>query len=106
MVGEFSGAAVGVSVGGVVSDGVALGVSVGCGELVLFFFRDLGLSLGLGLEVRSAFEADAADFFDRARGDGVGVTDGFVEASPGEGEGDSFLVVAFFFFRAGVGVGV
>jgi len=108
MAGEVSGVAVGVSAGEVVSDGLALGVSVGSGELAAFFLRDFGVSPGLGVAFRSAFEADAGDFFDRGRVDGVGVTDTLfgVSFGDGEGEGDSFLAVVFFFFRAGVGVGV
>jgi hypothetical protein len=95
------GVAGGVSVA--VGLGVGAGVSVGFGEALDFFFFD-GLPLGLALADSSGVgEADAFRF---TCGDEVGEGDAFLADIAGEGDGAPFFVVAFFFFRAGVGVGV
>jgi len=97
--GECSGGGVSVGVG----LGVSVGVSVGFGEALDFFFFDR-LPPGLGLADSSGVgEADAFRF---ACGDKLGEGEAFWPDDVGEGAGVPFFVVAFFFFRAGVGVGV
>ena len=82
---------------------MGVGVSVGFGEALDFFFFD-GLPLGLALAAPSG--VGEADAFRLRCGDKVGEGDAFVADIAGEGDGVPFFVVAFFFFRAGVGVGV
>ena len=84
----FSGAALATGE----SEGVALGV---------------GDSLGFGVGVSLGSGVGEAFFFGFAVGDapGDGETD-FFFADGLEGDGDSFFVVADFFFLCGVGVGV
>jgi hypothetical protein len=94
------GVSVGASVG--VGLGVGVGVSVGFGEALDFFFFDR-LPLGLALADSSGVGEDAFRF---ACGDRLGEGEVFLSDGVGEGDGVSFFVIAFFFFRAGVGVGV
>jgi hypothetical protein len=83
--------------------GVGVGVSVGFGEALDFFFFD-GVSIGL-TSVDSS-EAGEADAFRFGCGDKVGEGEVFLPDGVGEGDGVAFFVVVFFFFREGVGVGV
>jgi hypothetical protein len=85
----FSGAALATGE----SEGVALGV---------------GGSLGFGVGVSLGSGVTEAFFFGFAVGDapGDGETDFFFVDGLAEGDGDSFFVVADFFFLCGVGVGV
>ena len=87
-----------------VTVGLAIGaaVSVGFGEALDFFFFD---GLPPGLAAADSSRAGEADAFRLPCGDAVGEGEPFF---PDEavGDGVSFFVVVFFFFRAGVGVGV
>ena len=91
----------GVSVG--VALGVEIGISLGFGEALDFFFFE-----GVSIELTSAdsSEAGEADAFPFACGEGIGEGEAFLLDVLGEGDGASFFVVVFFFFREGVGVGV
>jgi hypothetical protein len=83
--------------------GVGVGVSVGFGDAFDFFFFD---ELLLGLTSADSSEAGEAGAFPFACGDRVGEGEAFLPDALGAGDGVSFFIVVFFFFREGVGVGV
>ena len=85
----FSGAAVAVGEREGVDDGVSLGSGVGD-----------GVSLGSGVGDDFLFGFGVGDVL------GDGETDFFFLDGVGEGDADSFFVVAAFFLLCGVGVGV
>ena len=78
-----------------------MAVSVGSGEALDFFFFD-----GLPPELTAADSSGAgeADAFRLPCGDAVGEDEAFLPDAVGDGV--SCFAVVFFFFRAGVGVGV
>ena len=95
--GEVEGECSGVGVSA--TAGLGVGVSVDFAEAFDFFFFD-GLPLGFtAVDSSGTGEADAFRF-------PCGVGEGEAFLPDAVGDGVSLLVVVFFFFRAGVGVGV
>ena len=95
----------GVSVGEGAGVDVDAGVSVASGEVVDFLFFDFDGPFSAVLGVSSACAAGEAECLVFGRGDVVGEGEDFRRDSLGEGV-SFFELVAFFFFREGVGVGV
>jgi hypothetical protein len=105
--GELSGAAVGVSFGSGVCVDAGVGVSVASGPVLDFLFLDFGEAFSPIPDFSSDFAAGDAELLVFARGEAVGEGDDFLGDPLTEGDDVSFFVlVLFFFFRAGVGVGV